>query len=239
VINFSNNTCINAGGAEVDSACISANHVIFQGNNIINSGNVGLKGSCVKKSITCKGNNINGTRTSPGILLKGRSSSHLEWNGLCEYIDASDNTVNNGVFTINYSLSSGSLSDYSLFYFDSAVFKNNVMGTDTKTFIVNSNPGFLLNEKITGNDSGAVATINAFQGITQFGIGVTNYSGSFTTNEIITGNISGITTILQGITSTHKYGSFIFSGNNLWSGNNAWWSGFTLTVSSVTNKNNL
>jgi hypothetical protein len=237
VVNFSNNTCVNVGGAELDSSWVSANHVIFQGNNIINSGNVGLKASGVKKSIVCKDNSINGTRNSPAIYLRGRSSSWLGWNGFCEFIEVSENTVNNGVLTKDYTFNTAILTDYSVFYFYNGIFRDNIMGSDNRAFILDTNRGFVLNETVTGNSSNAVATIKAFQGITQFGIGVTNNSGSFTLNEIITGNISGKTASLTGIASTHSFGSYLFTGNNLWSGKNAWWSGFTLTLSGITTNN--
>lgn len=238
VINFSNNTCVNVGGPEIGSSWISANSVIIQGNNIVNSGNLGIQATHVKDSIICKGNNVSSTRSSPAVYLRGKGSSWLDWStGLCDYIEVSENTVNNGVLTRDYTASNGSLTDYSIFHFNRGVFRDNTMGYNTQAFITDSNPGFVLNETITGNSSNATAIIKAFRGVTQFGIGVTNSNGIFTVGEIITGNVSGKTTTLTGITSTHKYGAFVYTGNELWSGKNAWWSGFTLTLSGITTNN--
>lgn len=232
MINFSNNTCINAGGLELDAIWIGANSVVMQNNTIVNSGNLGLKAARVKNLITCKGNQINGTRNGPGILLQGTSVAVGEWDGNCEVVQVSDNLVNNGVLTRDYvNVSNVKASDYLVLNWNNCMFHGNAMGSDTQILIVNNNQNFVLNEKITGSISGMSAYIRAFQGVTQFGIGLSASVGpGFTVSDVITGNISSATATITGITSAHKYGAYITTGNNLWVGRNVWWnSGLTAT----------
>lgn len=235
-INFSNNTCSNVGGIVIHSGSnILANSVIFQGNKIFNS----YDGSAlycrpVKKSVICKNNNIDGTRTSgtqqpaggveSAIVVSGQGATLLGWNGYIDNVHVSDNTIFNGLQTAN--LSTGVRSDIFIGQSKRVVTHGNVTGSDTKCLSVSTNSGFLLNENITGFSSGIVSSITGFRGTTQIGI---NTIG-FTANEIITGALSGKTATVNSILSNHST-NVIFLFNNTGAGTTSWF-GRNVSISS-------
>jgi hypothetical protein len=235
-INFSNNTCSNVGGIVIHSGSnILANSVIFQGNKIFNS----YDGSAlycrpVKKSVICKNNNIDGTRTSgtqqpaggaeSAIVVSGQGATLLGWNGYIDNVHVSDNTIFNGLQTAN--LSTSVRSDIFIGQSRRVVTHGNVTGSDTKCLSVSTNSGFLLNENITGFSSGIVSSITGFRGTTQIGI---NTIG-FTANEIITGSLSGKTATVNSILSNHST-NVIFVFNNTGAGTTSWF-GRNVSISS-------
>jgi hypothetical protein len=226
-INFSNNVCNNAGGMLIHApGMIMANYVMFEGNKILNSyDGTALYCRPVKKSIVCKNNIVDGTRTSgtnqpaggieSAISLSGQGGTLLGWNGYVENAQVSDNTVLNGLQTAN--LSTGTRADILVTHARKAVTYGNVVGTDTKCLSVSTNSGFLLNENITGSSSGTIASITGFRGTTQIGIG----SIGFTANEIITGSLSGKTATVNSILTTHST-NVISIFNNTGAGYTSW-----------------
>jgi len=235
-INFSNNTCSNVGGMLIHAGSnIIANSVIFQGNKIFNS----YDGSAlycrpVKKSVICKNNNIDGTRTSgtqqpaggaeSAIVVSGQGSTLLGWNGYIDNVHVSDNTIFNGLQTAN--LSTGTRADIFIGQSRRVVTHGNVTGSDTKCLSVSTNSGFLLNENIAGSSSGIISSITGFRGTTQIGI---NTIG-FTANEIITGSLSGKTATVNSILSNHST-NVIFVFNNTGAGTTSWF-GRNVSISS-------
>lgn len=242
-INFSNNTCNNAGGIVIHgSNNIMANYVIFNGNKIYNSyDGPALYCRPIKKSIVCKNNTIDGTRTSgneqpsgsveSAVVLSGQGATLLEWNGYTEQIQASENTILNGLQTSDNSV--GTRVDLGIFHAKKAITQGNVAGTDTKSLNVSSNTNFVLNENITGSISGALAQIVGFRGTTL--IGIDNFG--FTGGDVITGSISGATTSIinsgaypRGMTTNHS-SSIISVFSNSGAGSTSWF-GRNVTLSS-------
>jgi hypothetical protein len=235
-INFSNNNCSNVGGLVIHAGSnVIANSVIFQGNKIFNSyDGTALYCRPVKKSVICKNNTIDGTRTSgtnqpvggieSAINIAGQGSTLLGWNGYIENVHVSDNTVFNGLQTANFSTSTRA--DIFIAHTRRAVTHGNIVGSDTKSLNVSNNSNFLLNENITGSSSGAISSITGFRGTTQ--IGISNVG--FTANEIITGSLSGKTATINGILSNHAT-NVIFLFNNTGAGTTSWF-GRNVSISS-------
>jgi hypothetical protein len=210
-----------------------ANYVIFNGNKIYNSyDGPALYCRPIKKSIVCKNNTIDGTRTSSthqpsgsvesAVVLSGQGATLLGWNGYTEQIQASENTILNGLQTSNNS--NGTRVDLGIFHAKKAITQGNVAGTDTKSLNVSSNANFVLNENITGSISGALAQIVGFRGTTL--IGINNFG--FTGGDVITGSISGATTSVidsggypRGMTTNHS-SSIISVFSNSGAGSTSW-----------------
>ena len=188
----------------------------------------------VKKSVICKNNTIDGTRTSgtnqpaggveSAINISGQGTTLLGWNGYIDNVHVSDNTIFNGLQTANFSTSTRA--DIFIAHSRRAITHGNVAGSDTKSLSVSTNSGFLLNENITGSSSGSIASITGFRGTTQ--IGISNVG--FTANEIVTGSLSGKTATVASVLTNHST-NVIFLFNNTGAGTTSWF-GRNVSISS-------
>lgn len=188
-VEICNNVLTNAGAIFVRGVLPSdvvADKVIVNGNVIENVPAVAIDVEDVSNYIECRGNHIINSDGYP-IDLKGTVGGSP-----CYHIDASDNTaINNLAVVTSSTLTSVGLLVENATY---ATIRNNVTGSFNQYIEVASNASFVVGETITGNTSGATATITGFRDATEIMISRT-LSGSFTVAETITGSISGSTSV--------------------------------------------
>jgi hypothetical protein len=188
-VEICNNVLTNAGAILVRGVLPSdvvADKVIVNGNVIENVPSIAIDVEDVSNYIECRGNHIINCDGYP-IDLKGTAGGSP-----CYHIDASDNTaINNLAVRTSSTLTSVGLLVENATY---ATIRNNVTGSFNQYIVVASNASFVVGETITGNTSGATATITGFRDATEIMISRT-LSGSFTVAETITGSISGSTSV--------------------------------------------